>query len=593
MQNMNKNNSKNTQSKQPSDVFQKLQEAKKRQEYILSMAKEGKSIHDINNSNKLSKNQEKLNKSTLRENNQLRYDASNFNVEKNKLKQSNNKKSITQKISNSNNVTSNIQEVNKVKTKRNQIIDFGEDYIEEDINDNINYNDANFQEQNYLYDTESISNFQNYIDMDRVVNTKYNQTKKKLFGRKINRYICRIAEDLKIRQIKLHQVTVALSMLTIVLIVISLTTSNIFAKEDKPEENRREVVEFEENENAIDLLEVLSDNISVTTRKDIIAEETEIEYSVEYKENDKLPKGEEHILEKGIKGKKETTYLRTYENEEMISEEVVGLLVLKTPKKEVVERGTSEYLAKHQVHIGERMILKEDHDLKAYKSYNSETITNILVYLDVILLDIEGSWCKVQFGGYQGYVNSEALVTETSMPGVSELSRKQRILSKVEYDMDLGKPSNMTREDFKKILTDAKDKNKIFENSSDCFYEMEQKYGINGVFVAAVGIHESGWGTSKIAQDKNNLFGYMAYDSDPYKYSANFETYQDGIETLTKMFCKYYLYPVGTPIYDGEVAKGTYYNDPTVYGVNVRYATDKEWCNKVYNIMEYLYTKLP
>ncbi len=137
MQNMNKNNSKNTQSKQPSDVFQKLQEAKKRQEYILSMAKEGKSIHDINNSNKLSKNQEKLNKATLRENNQLKYDASNFNVEKNKLKQSNNKKSITQKISNSNNVTSNIQEVNKVKTKRNQIIDFGEDYIEEDINDNI------------------------------------------------------------------------------------------------------------------------------------------------------------------------------------------------------------------------------------------------------------------------------------------------------------------------------------------------------------------------------------------------------------------------------------------------------------------------
>ena len=28
-----------------------------------------------------------------------------------------------------------------------------------------------------------------------------------------------------------------------------------------------------------------------------------------------------------------------------------------------------------------------------------------------------------------------------------------------------------------------------------------------GIFLAAVGIHESAWGTSKLAIEKNNLFG--------------------------------------------------------------------------------------
>ena len=31
-------------------------------------------------------------------------------------------------------------------------------------------------------------------------------------------------------------------------------------------------------------------------------------------------------------------------------------------------------------------------------------------------------------------------------------------------------------------------------------------YHINGVFLASMAIHESGWGTSTIAKDKKNLF---------------------------------------------------------------------------------------
>lgn len=411
--------------------------------------------------------------------------------------------------------------------------------------------------------------------------------------KKINRYICRIAEDLKIRKIKLHQITVTLSMLTISLIVISLTTNSIMAKEENKIEENNIKVEFEENENAIDLLEVLSDNISVTTRKDIIAENADIAYSIKYIENDKMPLGEEKIIDAGIKGKKETTYLRTYENDEMTSEEIIGLLVLENPKTEIVEIGTSEYLGKHKVHIGEKMFLTQDTELKEKNSEMSNDLTSIWIYMDVTLLDFDEKWCKVMYDEQVGYISNDLLVTETTMPGIEEISRKQRILSKVDFDMDISKPTNMTKEDFKKVLTDSNDKKKIFENSAEIFYNMEQKYGINGIFLASVGIHESAWGTSKIATDKNNLFGYMAYDRNPYTFSANFETYEECIETLARVFCKYYLYQSGTPIYEDEVAKGSYYNGATVTGVNVRYASDKEWCNKVYKTMVYLYSKLP
>ena len=61
---------------------------------------------------------------------------------------------------------------------------------------------------------------------------------------------------------------------------------------------------------------------------------------------------------------------------------------------------------------------------------------------------------------------------------------------------------------------------------------------------------------------------------------------------IARVLVKYYLNPKGTSIYDGQVAAGTYYNGPTLSGVNTRYATDKNWANAVYNHMKYLYNKL-
>ena len=75
-------------------------------------------------------------------------------------------------------------------------------------------------------------------------------------------------------------------------------------------------------------------------------------------------------------------------------------------------------------------------------------------------------------------------------------------------------------------------------------------------------------------------------------FSFEFYDYSEGIETVAKSLVKYYLNPAGTKIYDGETADGRYFNGPTVLGVNTRYATDKEWHQKVFKYMQTLYDRL-
>jgi len=170
---------------------------------------------------------------------------------------------------------------------------------------------------------------------------------------------------------------------------------------------------------------------------------------------------------------------------------------------------------------------------------------------------------------------------------------KEELLNNLSKNMALNKPSGLTLEQFEKIFeNEKKDKKGTFKENAKFFYYVEQVYGINGVFVAAVGIHESGWGTSKIAVNKKNLFGYGAYDMNAYASAYEYNGYAAGIDMIARVLMKNYLNPKGTIIYNGEVANGKYYNGNTVSGVNKKYATDTNWANSVYTWMKYLYNRL-
>lgn len=165
--------------------------------------------------------------------------------------------------------------------------------------------------------------------------------------------------------------------------------------------------------------------------------------------------------------------------------------------------------------------------------------------------------------------------------------------NKIEKNIKLNKKSGLTVDDFKKILSNNEnDKYKVFQDNAEYFYYIEQQYNINGVFVAAIGIHESAWGTSKLAQNKKNLFGYGAYDRNAYSSAYKYDEYSASIDMIARVLTKHYLNPKGTKIYDGETATGRFYYGSTIKAVNTKYATDKNWENAVYSWMNYLYNNL-
>lgn len=107
--------------------------------------------------------------------------------------------------------------------------------------------------------------------------------------------------------------------------------------------------------------------------------------------------------------------------------------------------------------------------------------------------------------------------------------------------------------------------------------EIEEEYGINAYFTIAVMKLESGHGKSKIARDKNNLFGLNAIDGDAYNKAYSFETKGDSVEKF------------GQLISDNYIDKGY----TSIEKVASKYCkANPKWPSLVMNIMKKDYNKL-
>lgn len=393
--------------------------------------------------------------------------------------------------------------------------------------------------------------------------------------------------------LKLSHIITGCSILIIAMAVLfpkNTSFKESYAKVEEPEN----VSEYELNRHSLNIQNIISENSDMDKVKEQVIEERDVQFETTYNNNPTLPKGEEVTVQEGVLGKNNVTAVKTYENGEFVEEIILNKEKLVEPTPKIIDLGTSEFLAKHKVHLGDIMYLVNASKLKESADDTSNDIAEIKESLDVKLLELPSEeWCKVSFDNIEGYLKTSNLTSPFTTPNIVEKNRIQRILIKVNINMELNKSSGLTLNDYKKIFTGlANDKNGIFQNNYSVFYNMEKKYNINGIFLAAMAIHESGWGTSEIASDKKNLFGYGSYDSTPYESSYEFSDYSEGIETVAKSLVKYYLNPPGTKIYDGETAAAWYYNGPTLSGVNTRYASDTEWHKKVYSYMELLYNRL-
>lgn len=448
-----------------------------------------------------------------------------------------------------------------------------------DNHDNRNLSDV-FKELQEIQKTQS-------MDSKKHTNKKVPKAKKNFAFR------FPMNHSYKNSDLKLSHIIIGCSVL-IVGLAVFFPKNTSFTQSYAKEETIEEISEYELNRHRLNIQSIISENADIDRVKEQITEEREIEFITEYTNNPTLPKSEEIIKQEGIAGKENVTAIKTYENGKFVEEIILSKEKLVDPISKIIDIGTSEFLAKHKVHIGDTMYLIDTTNLKETPDTASKDIAQVMKSLDVKLLELPNEeWCKVSFDNIEGYIKTANLTSSYTTPNIVEKNRIQRLLIKVNIDMELNRTSGLTLNDYKKIFTGLpNDKNKIFQDNYTAFYNAEKKYNINGIFLASIAIHESGWGTSQIAIDKKNLFGYGSYDATPYESSFEFEDYSEGIETVAKSLVKYYLNPSGTKIYDGETAAAWYYNGPTLKGVNTRYASDTQWHEKVFKYMQILYNRL-
>lgn len=113
-----------------------------------------------------------------------------------------------------------------------------------------------------------------------------------------------------------------------------------------------------------------------------------------------------------------------------------------------------------------------------------------------------------------------------------------------------------------------------FRNRGDIFVKASNESGLDPIFIFAIACHESDFGRSKIARNKNNFMGIGAYDSSPYTSALSFsDNVEEGL--------------VRNAIWVSE----NYYNkgqkslDRMIYGKKCYSSSKEKWIRSINSIM--------
>ena len=145
---------------------------------------------------------------------------------------------------------------------------------------------------------------------------------------------------------------------------------------------------------------------------------------------------------------------------------------------------------------------------------------------------------------------------------------------------DLTEATNYSAEDLDKVFSLLNIGNSLLENKGATFKEAEEHYHINALYLLAHSALESDWGRSKIAKDKNNFFGITAYDTTPYLSAKTFDDVDKGILGATKW------------IKENYIDRGRTFLGNKASGMNVEYASDPYWGEKIASVMMKINEKL-
>ena len=145
---------------------------------------------------------------------------------------------------------------------------------------------------------------------------------------------------------------------------------------------------------------------------------------------------------------------------------------------------------------------------------------------------------------------------------------------------NLTEPTNYNADELNRVYSMMNIRNSRLAGKGAIFKEAEKRYGVNALYLMAHSALESAWGRSQIANDKNNFFGIAAYDTSPYDSAKKFDDVDKGILGAAKW------------IRENYIDRGRDHLGNKATGMNVRYASDPYWGEKIASIMMNINSRL-
>ncbi len=202
------------------------------------------------------------------------------------------------------------------------------------------------------------------------------------------------------------------------------------------------------------------------------------------------------------------------------------------------------------------------------------------------------NWYKITYNNTIGYV-SGYYVTEvkTGAPLNGVRDGYQFI--------DLRTTASVTAQQINQYIenyVNSTNKQSVLLGKGQAFIDAGKKYGVNALYLAAHAIHESGFGTSRLALTKYNLFGYGAYDATPFVAAYRFSSVEASIEYIAQRLKATYLNPTSSYFkgaylgFRTNTLAGTRVEESSE-GMNFYYASDPYWGQSIArhmaNILKY------
>jgi beta-N-acetylglucosaminidase len=132
------------------------------------------------------------------------------------------------------------------------------------------------------------------------------------------------------------------------------------------------------------------------------------------------------------------------------------------------------------------------------------------------------------------------------------------------HNMSITGYSNLSLNEVRKLLEGTR-----LKGIEQAVLDIEESWGVNAFFTIAVAKHESGNGYSRLAKNKNNLFGINAVDGNAYRSATHF---------VSKSQC---VYRFGEIIKEVYIDKGHH----TLVSIQNKYCSSREWASSVRGIM--------